>query len=266
VSFFNAPDGARLHYEVEGAGEPVILHLGAGCDSELWRVAGYVDGLSGTNRCVLFDHRGHGKSDHPLGSDANHLDRYVEDVVALQDELGIASASFWGYSTAMLVGLALADRHPSRVTRLVMSGTLARMTVEQLAATTPHRVAELRDNRWELMIAGFEREEVRPVPDWMKERIRATAIEPVIAWRQARPRWGWDPWEAMPRISTPTLFIVGELEDTDDVMGDAAAAMPDASCVVLPGLGHINAFLRSDLTLPHVERFLAARAEAGATD
>jgi pimeloyl-ACP methyl ester carboxylesterase len=251
-----APDGVRLYYELEGDGEPLLLHLGAGCDLELWRAAGYVETLARHHRCILFDHRGHGRSDHPLGSEAHTNDRYVEDIVALLDHLGIASTAFWGYSNAVFPGLALADTHPGRVTRLVLSGGFANVSREQLAATMEERVRTLRENRWELMIAGFEKEEVREVPEWMKERIRATAIEPLIAWRLARPHWTWDAWEALPRIKTPTLFLVGELEDPDRETAQAAALMPDARCVFLPGLGHINAFLRSDLALPHALRFL----------
>jgi pimeloyl-ACP methyl ester carboxylesterase len=37
----------------------------------------------------------------------------------------------------------------------------------------------------------------------------------------------------------------------------AAAAMPDAQAVALEGLGHLQAFWRTDLSLPPIERFLA---------
>lgn len=256
MPYFTAPDGVRLYYEIAGRGEPILLHLGAGCDLELWRAAGYVDVLARTHRCILFDHRGHGRSDHPLGSDANHNDRYVADVVALLDHLDIASADFWGYSNAFFAGLAVADRNPGRLGRLIFSGGIARIDPAQLAATLEARIQVLRDNRWEVMIAGFEKEEVREVPEWMLERIRATDIEPVIAWRQARLHWGWNEWDAMPRINNPTLFLVGELEDPEKQTAEAATLMPDASCVFLPGLGHINAFIRSDLALPHALKFL----------
>jgi len=262
MPYVTAPDGVHLYYELEGEGEPLLLHLGAGCDLELWRAAGYVETLARDHQCILFDHRGHGRSDHPMGSEANTNDRYVDDILALLDHLGLASTAFWGYSNASFPGLAIADKHPERVSKLVLSGGLGKITRARLAATTETWIKQLRESRWELMIAGFEHEEVRAVPDWMKERIRATAIEPFIAWRQARPHWTWDAWEALPRIKTPTLFLVGELEDVDGETREAAALMPDASCVVLPGLGHINAFLASDLALPHALRFLAVAARS----
>jgi pimeloyl-ACP methyl ester carboxylesterase len=81
MTFLAAPDGTRLHYEIEGEGPPLVLHLGAGGDSELWRAAGYLEPLAKSHRCILFDHRGHGRSDRPRGAEANHVNRYVADVV-----------------------------------------------------------------------------------------------------------------------------------------------------------------------------------------
>src|ERR1700737_2581810 len=107
---FTAPDGVRLHYESEGDGPPLLLHLGAGCDASLWRAAGYLDALSKTYGCILFDHRGHGLSDHPASAAANHIDRYAGDVAALVGHLGYQRVSFFGWSNAVVVGLKAAQQ------------------------------------------------------------------------------------------------------------------------------------------------------------
>src|ERR1700694_3648083 len=65
MSFVTAPDGVRLHYELEGEGPPLLLHLGAGCDSDLWRAAGYIEPLAKKFQCILLDHRGQGASNRP---------------------------------------------------------------------------------------------------------------------------------------------------------------------------------------------------------
>lgn len=98
--------------------------------------------------------------------------------------------------------------------------------------------------------------EKTPVPQWMIDRILATDIEPLIGWQEARPSWNWSPWEALPGIDVPTLMIVGELEDADDLMGKAASLMPAATCLRIPRREHINAFLASDMVLPAVREFL----------
>ncbi|HVD01519.1 MAG TPA: hypothetical protein VNG93_10310 [Candidatus Dormibacteraeota bacterium] len=58
-------------------------------------------------------------------------------------------------------------------------------------------------------------------------------------------------------MTAPTLVLAGELEDPEDETEVAVAWMPNACWVRLAGLGHLNAFLRSDLALPHVTEFLA---------
>ena len=259
MPFFNGLDGVRLHYKIEGSGPPIVFHLGAGADSELWRTAGYVEPLSRDYSCILFDHRGHGKSDHPASVDSNLIDRYVDDVVSLTEELGLRKVSYLGWSNAVAVGLKAAQDHPSLFGSLALLGGLARRaSAEQIAAATEIRVAELRKKGWWCILDPMLAAERLPVPRWFLDRVVATDLEPLIAYTQGRVRWNWSPWDAAPRVAAPVLILVGELEDPDDVMGELAAQMPAASRVRIPGHEHINAFLDSDFTVPRIQEFLAA--------
>jgi pimeloyl-ACP methyl ester carboxylesterase len=258
---FTAPDGVRLAYEIEGGGPALLLHLGAGCDATLWRAAGYLDALSAHHRCILFDHRGHGPSDHPRGAAANHIDRYAEDVLALLDELALTKVAFFGWSNAVIVGLKAAQLRPEAFGALVLFGPIApRATPEQLAASIPRRVEELRTRGWWYLLDDMVPAEPEPVPQWMIDRIVGTDIEPYVGWAEARPSWDWSPWDALPEVDVPTLIVVGELEDPDDVMGEAASLMPNATRVRIPNKEHINAFLASPEVLPVVLPFLAGAA------
>jgi pimeloyl-ACP methyl ester carboxylesterase len=165
VPFLTSPDGVRLKYEQEGEGPPLLLHLGAGCDSGLWQAAGYLGPLSKSYRCILFDHRGHGESDRPRGVEANHIDRYEADVVAVLDHLGIDSAAFWGYSAGVSVGLKLADDHPSRICALIGSGGMSETSPAQYIEFVARRVPELREHAWEKMIARFDEQEPDLIPE-----------------------------------------------------------------------------------------------------
>ncbi len=256
MASFTSPDGVRLCYESHGAGPPVVLHLGAGCDFGLWDQAGYLEPLSREFRCLLFDHRGHGESDHPRGAAANHIDRFCDDVVALLDHLEVGSASFWGYSNGVSVGLRVAERHPSRLRALIGSGGVGRVPPGYFEERMPLRIAEFRAHGWEKLIGRFDEQEPEGVPGWMKERIRATDIQTFIDWLEAFPEWGDEEWDALPRIEVPTLFIVGELEDPEDETGEGAAMMPKASRIRVAGQGHIGAFIRSQLTMADAIAFL----------
>jgi pimeloyl-ACP methyl ester carboxylesterase len=260
MTFLTAPDGVRLHYTIEGDGPPLVLHLGAGCDAELWRAAGYLAALTKSHRCILFDHRGHGQSDRPRGPVANHINRYVADVLALFDHLGLARSAFWGYSAGLAVGLKVAQEHPTRIAALIGSGGISRTTPEQIAQLVAVRVSEFRQYGWEKLIGRFTQQEPAGVPDWMKERIRATDIQQFIDWMLAMPDWNWSEWEALPHVFAPTLLLVGALEDPKDEVATGAALMPAGIRHRLAGHGHINAFITSSLVLPEVIAFLAMNA------
>ena len=260
MSFLTTPDGVQLHYAIEGHGPSLVLHLGAGCDSELWRAAGYLEALTKTYRCILFDHRGHGRSDRPRGPEANHIDRYVADVVALLDHLRLARSAFWGYSAGLAVGLKVAQEHPTRIAALVGSGGIGNETPEAIVRFVAHRVPELRDYGWEKLIGRFKEQEPAGVPEWMQERIRATDIGQFIDWVLAMPEWKWSLWDSLPHVVAPTLFLVGELEDPEDETAIGAALMPGGIRLRVAGHGHINAFIKSPLVLPRVTAFLATHA------
>jgi pimeloyl-ACP methyl ester carboxylesterase len=258
VPSFVSRDGVRLHYELEGSGPPVVLHLGAGCDSDLWRAAGYVEPLSRSYTCILFDHRGHGLSDHPTTVEANHIDRYADDVAALVHHLGHAHVAFFGWSNAVQVGLKTADQHQGIFDSMILSGAIPpRRTPQELAAAMPGRVAALREKGWWEVIGDMIPAEKLPVPQWFIDRVLATDLEPFIAWSEARPDWQWSQWDAMPHVRAPALLLVGELEDPDDLAGEAARIMPNATRFRVPDREHINAFLDTEFAVPRVLEFLS---------
>ena len=246
-----------MHYESEGDGPPLLLHLGSGCDSDLWRAAGYVEPLSKKYQCILFDHRGHGKSDRPREVAANHIDRFVDDVGALLDSLRVDSVHFWGWSDGMFVACASAERFPDRIRTLILGGAMARpLDHAALKVAADTRIHNLRREGWDWLINAFAADEGE-CPAWMAARIRATDIEQMILWQQARLDWKVTPWDLVVNAKPPSLLLVGDLEDDEHLMTEAATQMKDATEVRFLGLGHINAFLASEQVLPHVEAFLA---------
>ena len=260
MAFFTSPDGVRLHYEIEGSGPPLILHLGAGCDSDVWRAAGYVVPLAKSYTCVLFDHRGHGKSDHPSSIEANHIDRYADDLAALVEHLGHKSVAVFAWSSGVTVALKAADEHPGLFDRLVLSGAIGRRaTQEQIEKGVAERLPLMRQKGWWYLLDEMVLAEKEPVPQWFLDRVVATDTAPWIANTEARPLWTWSVWDAMPRVHAPTLLLAGELEDPEDVLAEAAAAMPYATRVRVPDREHINAFLYSEFVVPKVLDFLGTK-------
>jgi len=63
--FFNSA-GVRIHYTVEGKGEPVVLIHGWGVDIEWnWGEPGIIKGLADHYQVIAIDNRGHGRSGKP---------------------------------------------------------------------------------------------------------------------------------------------------------------------------------------------------------
>lgn len=260
MPFFSSPDGVRLHYELEGSGPPLILHLGAGADAELWREAGYVEPLTKSYTCVLFDHRGHGPSDRPTSIEANHIARYADDVAALIDHLGRPSASFVGWSNGSLVGLRAAEDNPRLFDGLVLLGGIGRRaSAEEIASNLENRVPAMRAKGWSLILDRMQAAEKLPVPRWFLDRVYATDTGPWIAFTESMKDWKWSPWDAMPVIDAPTLLMAGELEDPEDILAEVAAAMPHATRIRIPEREHINAFLCSEFVVPRVLEFLRTK-------
>jgi proline iminopeptidase len=112
---FVAVNGARLYFDVEGAGlvpdgpkmrvKPtlLLLHGGPGFDHTLYKSA--FSALSDVAQIVYLDHRGNGRGS---GDDSNtwNLTQWGDDVKAFCDVLGIEKPIVYGASFGGMVALA----------------------------------------------------------------------------------------------------------------------------------------------------------------
>ena len=114
---FVESDGARIHYDTSGDGEPVILLAGFGAAGSYWRrMPPLLDGFL----CVTMDNRGVGDTvyDGPFS-----MADMADDAVAVMDGLGIGKAHVVGWSMGSHIARKLACRHPDRVADLTLVGT-----------------------------------------------------------------------------------------------------------------------------------------------
>lgn len=111
-----------------GQGFPVLLLHGSGAGVSAWanwRLLLPV--LAPTRRVIAPDLLGFGYTDRPADpSDNAHyrMDTWVQQAVDLLDTLGIAQADLVGNSFGGALALALAIKHPQRVRRLVLMGSV----------------------------------------------------------------------------------------------------------------------------------------------
>lgn len=113
---------AKIHYLVEGRGEPVVLIHGFLGDIQLqWGLTGVLKTLVGDYRVIALDCRGHGKSSKPRDP-KKYGTEMVEDVVRLLDRLKIQKAHVVGYSMGAVIAGKLVATHPDRVLSVVLGG------------------------------------------------------------------------------------------------------------------------------------------------
>ena len=114
--------GVKIHYVVEGTGEPVILIHGLYSSAMMnWNAPGITAELAKHHRVIALDCRGHGQSGKPDAEGA-YGTNMVEDVVRLMDHLHIAKAQIVGYSMGGMIAMKLEATHPDRVSGIVLGG------------------------------------------------------------------------------------------------------------------------------------------------
>ncbi len=114
--------GVKLHYLLQGRGDPVILIHGLMASAEInWVWPGVVAALAKNHHVIALDCRGHGLSGKPLGVD-QYGTNMVEDVVRLMDHLKIQKADVVGYSMGGMITMKLMVLHPDRVRSGVVGG------------------------------------------------------------------------------------------------------------------------------------------------
>jgi pimeloyl-ACP methyl ester carboxylesterase len=116
---FARSNGLKIRYEVSGDGPPLLLHPGMFQDGAHWAHAGYTQALTDTHTVISVDPLGLGASDAPRDAAAYSLQRRVDVVTAVLDDLGVDRVAFWGYSLGAMTGYAVAVHAPERLTRLV---------------------------------------------------------------------------------------------------------------------------------------------------
>jgi len=135
-------NGARLWYESEGSGEPLILVSGGpGISHDYFHP--YFSSLRDSYRIIYFDALGRGKSDRAKDRGGYSLARDVEDVEGLRKALGLGKINLLGHSYGGVVAQSYALRFPESLHRLILIDTL--FSAEMWQANDDNGNNELRN-------------------------------------------------------------------------------------------------------------------------
>jgi pimeloyl-ACP methyl ester carboxylesterase len=243
-------DGVRIHYRLEGGGPPLVLQHGFTDSLETWYELGYVDALKREHQLILIDARGHGASDKPHHTSAYTNEARATDIVSVLQALRILRADYMGYSMGGWIAYALAQYAPERVRRLVIGGTGA----QGRSRIGDPFLSALRAGGVEGLPAFW----AVPLSSTHTARLLKNDVEALMAARVDALGFS----DVLPTMTMPCLLYVGEADSDYPFVQETVAEMPNATLFTLPGLGHAEAYLSSDLVLPRVLEFLSSHSDS----
>ena len=247
-----AVNGVHLNVEVSGEGPPLLLLHGFSGSAATWTP--HLEAWQGFTG-IAVELLGHGASDCPADRRRYHMERCLDDLVALLDRLpasGGRRAAVLGYSMGGRVALRLALRAPERLWALVLESASPGIEDASERAARARSDAGLADDierdgleafveRWQAMplfasqasLPVAVREELRRQrlqndPRGLAGSLRGLGAgqqEPVLA--------------RMDEIRIPVLLLTGALDDKYCALARRmAAALPCARTESVPDAGH----------------------------
>jgi 3-oxoadipate enol-lactonase len=241
-------DGARIYYEVEGSGHPLLLIHGGLGSLRMWD--GSATEFAERYSVIRYDTRGFGRTET---EDVEFTNR--DDAVAVLDHLGAESAYVIGQSRGGGIALDLAIDRPERVDALIsVAGGIGGYEWDPPAGTEPppwdemerlwnekdwERLAELETRVW---VDGWGQPSTRVDPnvrrtvhDWILSTYRQEKVE-------GKPQRLEPPAvERLAEVDVPTVVMVGAVDAPAEV--DAghhlARSVTGARLVEFSGVAHM---------------------------
>jgi len=252
MPFIETADRTSLFVTDWGSGPPVVFTHAWGLRSDQWNYQSPAFAAAGL-RCVLYDRRGHGRSDRPAtGYD---IDTLADDLAAVIDHFGLHQATLVAHSLGSKEAIRYLTRHgDARIARLAL-----------IAPTTPllRRTADNPDGLDPALIDANYAAVAANVPKWCAD------------FEAAGPYFGTSPgaspglvdWTIRMIVDTPLPVLLQTIKVNADVdmraelqkiqvpalivHGDQDASAPieltgrktaeligGASLTVYPGAGH----------------------------
>ena len=219
------------------AGNIAFVH-GAGMDHTVWTLPARHFARKGF-RVLAVDLPGHGRS---AGVPKTSVREMCDWLALVLDACEVETACVAGHSMGSLVAWEFAHRHASRCAALALLGTSAPMPVTPLllnAAADNHHAAIDMANAWSHSPGGRNGANANPGV-WMlgsAERLLERAAPGVFHADLAACN---EYQAASGEVACPVLVVVGDADQmTPPAAGlNAAAALPNARVVRLPGCGH----------------------------
>lgn len=259
--------GVKLHYTVEGSGEPVILIHGYAASAVAnFGAPGIIKGLTANYKVIALDNRGHGQSEKPHDA-AAYGSKMVDDVVRLMDHLKIKKAHLVGYSMGGFITEAMVVEHSNRLLTATLGGA---GWMDSKDPAQNDRMKELADSLEQGKGIGPLIAALNPVgaPPPTPQAIEMTNKmflannDPLALAAVARGMSNLLTLSEskMRAERVPMLALIGEVDPLKAGVDQLTTMVPKMKVVVIPGANHLTAFA-NPLFLSSLKTFLAENSK-----
>jgi pimeloyl-ACP methyl ester carboxylesterase len=261
--------GARIWWEEEGEGEPLLMVMGLSFSLAMWRDLRTI--MARHFRAIVFDNRGVGKSDVPLRPWS--MRTMARDAVAVLDAAGVQAAHVLGVSMGGMIAQELTLLYPARVRKLILActqcGGPGKVRPDFEVYRTFARPFSSREQRSRAFVPLLYSPET---PAERIEQDRSTLLANHASLRgsicQIAAILSWKCHDRLPRIGSPTLVIHGDRDRLVPVQNGRVIAqrIPGARLVELRGAGHIFPTDQPERTVDELLGFLLDTSDSQALD
>ena len=209
TGMLSVSDVHTLYFEESGnpRGKPVVfLHGGPGGGSDP-KVRRFFHPEK--YRIVMFDQRGCGKSTPYASLEANTTWDLVADIETLREHLGIARWQVFGGSWGSTLALAYAEKHPDRVTELVLRGIFL-LRRKEIDWFYQEGASIIFPDAWEPYLAHIPEAERGDLVIAYHKRL--TSDDPAVRLAAAKV---WSGWEGATSKLLPDASFTGHYEEDE---------------------------------------------------
>ena len=246
-----------INYEIEGEGEPLLLVGGWGSDLSMWRLQ--LPTFRKHFAVIVFDNRGAGKSDKPLGPYS--MKEMADDAIGLMDYLKIDRAIVLGYSMGGAIAQEIAINYPQRITKLVLCNTACCADAESGFTDEARKLFGLPPMKYRIKLLSlvFDSPILR-FAEFVRKSMKSNKLSLQGYQAQGAGIARHNTLERLHLIKAPTLVVVGTndrlvRQSSSEVL---AARIPHAKLEKIKGGSHNMCFEKSKEFNTTIVNFLEA--------
>ena len=249
MAYFTTTDGVRIYYEEHGTGEPLLLSYGIGGNAGMWQPN--VAALAARYRLILWEPRGHARSEAPADPTRVTFGHWVLDLHDLLDHLALDRPVVGGLSLGGGIATRFVLKHPDRaraliivdsssaaglplsVDNVVMRARSIQVVLEGgMDAMADFAIASNPNVSGRLKLDPRAREEVFAMYRMLKPIGYANSLRALLQMDYIIER--------LPEIAAPTLLICGDEDPSLGPMRVIAEKIKHAEFVLLSPAGHFG--------------------------